>query len=165
MSTRTSIVAEPDSQSQELAEGMYGVPLFWIPMIAPDELNQHMETGLVSINRKRAVERLENSISFVSEQFPDIDEMEDVANKLIAHLKKAKAKTIGIDIGEPMALDPENFPTAMTNAVVAIDSSDKSLKCKVGRENLTVRDVLCMVSTLDPDNGVVEEEQMIGMLW
>ncbi len=165
MSTRTTIVASPGAKQKEIAEGMYGVPLLWIPMMSSAELAAQLDDGCICVARKAAIQRLADALPFLADQFSDIDEIAEQGEVLIKHLKKVKAPTIGVDIREPIAINPKGFPNALVTSVKAIEERDANVKLKVGRHTHGLRDVLCIVSTLDPENGVAETEQMIGVLW
>lgn len=165
MSTRTTIFANPGAKQEEIAEGMYGVPLLWIPMMSSMELATQLADGCICVERKAAMQRLADAIPFLADQFSDIDEIAEQGEALIKHLKKFKVPTIGIDIGEPIAMNPKGFSNALTASVKAIEDRDATAKLKVGRHTHSLRDVLCIVSTLDPESGLAETEQMIGVLW
>lgn len=162
MSTRTSIFANSKSGPKEIAEGMYGVPLLWLPLLSVADIESTLEAGELVVDRKIGISRLSDAISFVSAQFPDIENMNSLADTFITHLLKCNADTISIDVGEPIEMNPKRFPKLFAAVISAIESRNHKYK---DRSCKTLRDALCVLSTLDPDNGIVETEQIIGDLW
>ena len=166
MSTRTSLIADPDGKQQELAEGLGGLPLLWIPMLTTEDIAAAAESPQVTISRKDSVDRICGALQFLKHQFPDIDDLSENAQELLAHLKKSRPKTVAIDMTDPVCMDADNFLAGLAVAVAAIEAGDETATFTVGRHKYqSTRDVLCYLSTLDPDNGVAEREQMIGDLW
>ena len=165
MSTRTSILADPNGKSKEIAEGMYGIPLLWIPLISSEEVEAQLDLGMVEVKRSQAVSRLIDSVPFLTTLLNRVEELEDWSQQLLQHLKKSKSKTLGFDLNDPLAMDGKNFSDALLAATFAIAAQEPSTMTKVGRKKYTLTELLCLLSTLDIENGIVEEEQCIGMLW
>ena len=163
MSTRTCLM---DESGSELAEGL-GLPLCWISLLSSGDLSADLADSFqVHIAQKDAAERLSNASHFLESEFSDVPELRKATTDFIAHLKKRKAKTLTIDMTDPICMDTDNFINALTIAVAAIESSDSSAKLRVGRYTFkSTREVLCYLTTLDPDNGVADREQLIGDLW
>ena len=166
MSTRTSLIADPDGKSKELAEGLGGLPLCWVSMLRSPDIPTCPDAYQIKIGRLDALNRLAEALPFISELFQDVEVLTESADDFIAHLKKSRAKTIAVDITDPVCMDADSFLGTLKVAVVAIENADGNARTKVGRHTYrTTREVLCHLTTLDPDNGIAEREQIAGDLW
>ncbi|MEM1070787.1 MAG: hypothetical protein AAGI63_17920 [Planctomycetota bacterium] len=166
MSIRTLILADPAGAAKEIAEGLSGLPLVWIPMLTSSDLESLVEMPQVTVDRKQGMDRISSKLPFLQEQFSELDDLAENTQALLEHFKKSRSKTLAIDMTDPVCMDAKHFIGALKTAVSAIESSDAGASFKVGRYKYkTTREVLCYLSTLDPDNGMTEREQMIGDLW
>ena len=166
MSTRTCLIADPDGKANQLAEGLGGLPLIWISMLTTDDIANAANSPTITISRKESIDRISRALPFLQEQFSEIDDLNDNTEEFVALLKKCRAKTVAVDMTDPVCMDADNFLGSLAVAVAAIATGDDRAIFKVGRHTYkSTRDILCYLSTLDPENGMAEREQMIGDLW
>jgi hypothetical protein len=183
MSIRAFLYAESGTKPKELAESKTWIPLCWLTLPSALEVERGSETGAISINRNDAIDRLETSVPLLTKLFPEFHSVRESADVLLAVLKKTRAATIGIELGDHFAIAPEEFPAALLVVVKALRA--KSEKCSFivpgrpvynaftgkstpgkAKKLTTTRDVLCHAAGLDPatDDKEIEREQLIGCL-
>ena len=183
MSTRSSLLANPDGNAEALAESAPWIPLQWLALVSVDDIERCGEIPCISTDRKSALDRFDQSIAFLGEQFPEFDSFEECADSLKALLSKSKAKTIGIEVMDHIAMNPETFIPSLLAAVASLQARDNKCAFTVPAQTIEdpftgearkleavehndLREVLCLAASIDPlPEDEVAEEQLIGCLF
>ena len=174
MTRRASLVANPDSKVIELAEAVYCVPLFWICLLSSEDVAAWDVRSFITTNRNEAIERCSRAISFLAGLFPEFTTIEAEAAHFLDLLRREKAKTIGVDVMDHVAVT-ENFPRALSIAVGAIESNDERASFTTPATTTTnpftgkpieiaaetyksTRELICFVSSIPkPSNSSAEQ--------
>jgi hypothetical protein len=184
MSIRAFITSGLGKKPQILAEAAHQlVPLSWIAIVHTADLETADPPGYFPVDRKAAMQRLEDAIPFFVELFPEFESLEAHARELLELIRKSRTAKIAVTLLEHFALEMDHFAEVMTVAVKAVEARDKkcSFHLPVREEPCpftlkmiscpaislkTTRDVLCRAAGLDP--GELDEEmqrdQVVGHL-
>ena len=183
MSTRSSLLADPDGNAKELAESVYWIPLQWLALITSDDIEQSDGSSCITTGRKAALKQFDQTIGFLAEEFSDFESFQECADSLKALLKKSKAKTIGIDVTDHIGMNPETFMPSLLAAVTSLQSQNPKCAFTVPARTIenpftgepkklkavkhkTTRDVLCFAASIDPmPDDEAANEQLIGYLF
>ncbi len=180
MSTRSSLLANPDGDAKALAESAPWIPLQWLALISVDDIERSGNNPCISTDRKSALDRFDQTIAFLGEQFPEFDSFEECADSLKALLSKSKAKTIGIEVMDHIAINPETFIPSLLASVASLQAMDSKCAYTLPAQTIedpftgepkklqavehnNIRDVLCLAASIDPmPDDEVADEQLIG---
>ena len=183
MSIRSSLLANPDGKSNELAESATWIPLQWLALISADDVERCGDGSCISTDRRGALDRFDQSITFLGEQFPEFESFEECADALRALLRKSSAKTIGLEVMDHIGMNPETFMPSLLAGVSSLQAQDDKCAFTVPERTVenpfagapmkvdavkheTIRDVLCFAASLDPmADDEVANEQLIGCIF
>ena len=183
MSIRASLFVGSGAKAKEVAEAKTWVPLLWLAMPSADDVARGITTGCVDSNRAEAVRRLSDALPFLAGLFPEFRQLPECAGELLAVLRRSRAATIAIEMGDHFAIAEDTFPVALTTTVQAIEARDlkrslnvpaRKIASAFGGKPLTIkavklrttRDVLSFTAGIDPatkDKGIVRD-YLVGCL-
>ena len=111
MSTRASLIANPETKPKVLAESVGWIPLLWVPLMSSLDLARIADCPYVHVDRKEAIERFARATPFLATLFPEFD-LSSVAEDFAGRLRRLKAKTIAIEFRDHFAMRPRSFSPA-----------------------------------------------------
>lgn len=184
MSIRASLSVGSGAKAKLVSEAKTWVPLCWLALPSADDVSRGITTGCVDSNRAEAVRRLSDALPFLAGLFPEFQQLPDCAGELLAVLRRSRATTIAIEMGDHFSVAEDTFPIALTTTVEAIETRDAKRSLNVparkiasafGGKPLTIkavklkttRDVLSFTAGIDPktkDKGIARD-QLVGYLW
>lgn len=183
MSIRASLYVDFDERPKPLAESKTWIPLCWLALLSSEDVKRITDTGYVIADRKAAVGRLVGITPFLATLFPEFQSFVECADVFLTALRKTRGVTVGIDLGDHVAIAPETFPDALAAAVAAIEERNPNrslvLPARQGQNPFTrkpitikaqtlkdTRAVLCHTAGLDPvtTDEEIERDQLIGYL-
>ncbi len=131
MSARGWLVTSPGSRSRVVAESKRYIPLLWLSLLSPGDIEGAEHYGRFLLDRKRAIEHSSDSLPFLASLFPHVTSFEEIANSLLGKLRAKRSKTIGIEIVELVSCDSDDpFPN-LGIAVRAIESRDANFSSTI----------------------------------
>jgi len=123
VSTRASLYAKSGAKVKELAEAVGFVPVCWVALLSPADVDVVATEGSVTVDRTAAVDRCAAAVGFLAGLFPDV-EFEAYANDLLALLRRTRAPQLIVVLNDLVAMDPESYPVALRAAVASVVRRD-----------------------------------------
>jgi len=136
MSTRASVYAKSGTKVKELAESVGFVPVCWVALPSPADVEVAATEGSVTVDRKAAVERCAAAVPFLADLFPDVA-FEPHAAEFLALLRRNRAPELVVELNDHFARDPEFYPVALRAVVGSIGRRDAA--CTFDRPPSTFR--------------------------
>jgi hypothetical protein len=182
MSTRASLLADPSGELVEVGESVSWIPLLWISLLSSDDLDE-LEEGTVVMDASEAIERCTRAVPFLKGLFPEFTTMQQVAEDFVGLLRRSEADSIGIQLFDHIAMNPDTFLASLEAGVAALESTDADASftlpatsekqpfvdkiVNLNAEKLkTSRDLLCLAASMNPleEDEQTERDQLIGYL-
>ncbi|MEL7498990.1 MAG: hypothetical protein AAFN77_15390 [Planctomycetota bacterium] len=160
MATRTTIF---DSKRKTLAESTSFIPLLWPALVSPADLQANCEkTACLRLSRKRALENLERSRSFLIELFPDLPELGQAIEQLEQFLKERRGRIMILDLTDHVAMNSKHLRLALKVLVEAM--ADHDAKAKYSNRRKGTPELLAYVCSLNLRDPM-SIEQLVGDLF
>lgn len=183
MSTRASLLTDPDGEAVEIGESVSWIPLLWVSLLSSDDLDEPEEGTLIT-DASEAIDRCSSALPFLREMFPEFATIDQVAEDFVGLLRRSNAETFGIQVFDHMAMNPGSFLASLEVAIEALESkkpktsftiparsvqepfTDKVVKLKAEKLK-TTRDVLCFAASMNPleEDQQTERDQLVGYLF
>lgn len=126
MSNRGSIVTNPASRPEMIAETASYIPLFWLSFLTADDLHNAEYPGQYVLDRKKALNRSAERVPLFARAFPEVPNMAEIAASLLDIVKARTSRTIGMELVELMSQE-EDVVSPLEVAVKAIDAGKTDL--------------------------------------